>query len=138
MVDGQDTFSKFRSCCNHFSTFKDPEGNLIPYKGFEDRWTHDLVYRNRPAVLRDIPDRISAMHRDVQAGLYFKDNLLDPYDPNIPIKELLMKARVWNRVQAEEHATRQELYTTAANVSEASFRPHSDLKIGRASCRERV
>jgi len=72
MADGKDTFSKFRACCNATSNVKNEEtGLMIHYTGIEDRWLNDPDYKLREAVVRDVPDQRAAMHRDVQAALFF-------------------------------------------------------------------
>ncbi len=111
--DGKETFSKFRACCNTASKLKDKDDVFINYLGFEDRWSNDHEYRSRPSTLRDIPDKNAALHRDSQAALYFQDDFMSPYDPNVQIKELLMMARIWIRRRADEHAEKQEALTRA-------------------------
>ena len=38
---------------------------------------------------------------------------MNPYDPDVQIKELLMMARIWIRRRADEHAEKQEALTRA-------------------------
>ncbi len=91
---------------------------MINYLGIEDRWSNDPDYRSRAAVVRDIPDKDAALHRDIQAALFFQDNHMSPYDPNTSISELLMMARIWVRHRADEHAGRQESLTRACVIAE--------------------
>ncbi len=52
---------------------------------------------------------------------------MDPYNPSATIAELLMMARIWAKVKADEHAARQESFTTAAIIAETTFKPTPDL-----------
>ncbi len=52
---------------------------------------------------------------------------MEPYDPNASIAELLMMARAWARVKADEHAEKQESLTTAAVIAETQFRATPEL-----------
>ena len=121
--DGKETFSKFRTCCNTPSKLKNKDGEFINYLGFEDRWQNDLEYRLRPSTKRDLPDKNAALHRDSQAALFFQDNFMNPYDPDVQIKELLMMARIWIRCRADEHAEKQEALTRAWAKAESCVAP---------------
>ena len=76
--DGQQTFKKFRGCCNTPSNFKTENDEVINYLGFEDRWQNDQEYRSRPPTKEYLQNKQAALHRDTQAALYFRDNFHGP------------------------------------------------------------
>ena len=52
---------------------------------------------------------------------------MNPYDPNVQIKELLMMARIWIRRRADEHAEKQEALTRARAKAESEGVATPDL-----------
>ena len=52
---------------------------------------------------------------------------MEPYDPNASIADLLVMARAWARIKADEHAEKQESLTTAAVIAETQFRATPEL-----------
>ena len=71
-----------------------------------------------PNPRKNCAGSVAALQRFL--GLYFRDNFMDPYDPDVQVRELLMMARIWIRRRADEHAEKQEAYTRAWVTAEQS------------------